>query len=327
MDINARQLGALDFNYLDQSETYQYNVDQLARVKSCQPMMNKLSAFVTSWETAMQAFDVAYRKATTALQTKTVKSIDGERDSLYTGFTGTVSNAKKSPVAAQREAAEQLEEPINRYGVETSGEYEQQTMRTEQLCDELLTNFQSQLTTLGLTAWVEALRAKNQEFQAAINARTNDQAGYVPSELAQLRRQMITAYRNFVKMLNAVLLYEGDTEYATVVDQLNAEVRHYKQIIARKGGSTSSSTNQGGGNANENQNENGSNENENDNENGGGGTGDNNGGTGDNPGGTGTITPSGGDNNGGDNGGSGDNGDDNGDDNGGSNGGSGMDQN
>ncbi len=246
MDINARQLGALDFNYLDQSETFQYCTDQLARAKSSQAIMAKLPDFVTPWETALQTFDVAYRKMTTAQQTKTVSNLDKERDSLYTGFTGTVTNAKKSPIAAQAAAAEQVEEAVKRYGADASGEYEQQTMRTEQLCSDLLANYQSQLTTLGLTAWVEALQAKNQEFQTAMNARTNDQAGYVPSELSQLRLQLIAAYRNFVKMLNVVLIYEGDTAYATVVDQMNAEVRHYKQIIARKGGTVSSSTDNGG---------------------------------------------------------------------------------
>ena len=262
MDINARQLGALDFNFLDQSETYQYIADQLARVKGCQPMMNKLSVYVTSWEAAMQTFDVAY----------------------------------------------------------ASGEYEQQTMRTEQLCNDLLTNFQSQLTALNLTAWVEALRAKNQEFQAAMNARTNDQADYVPSELTQLRRQMIAAYRNFVKMLNVVLLYEGDAEYATVVDQLNAEVRHYKQIIARKGGTTSATTNTGGTGSSTNTggtNENGGTQQGGSTDNPSTGSGDTGSGT-EQGGGTGTLTPTdpGTDNpstgSGGDNGGSSDNGGDNG---------------
>ena len=86
---------------------------------------------------------------------------------------------------------------------------------------------------------MEALQAKNEEFNAAMTARTNSQAGYVKSELGQLRQQLITAYRNFVKMLNVVLIYEGDTAYADAVDQMNAEVRHYKQIIARKGGKVS----------------------------------------------------------------------------------------
>ena len=261
MDINARQLENLDFNYLDQSETYQYNENQLARAKSCAAIMAKLQGFVTPWEQAKQLFDDRYRKMTTAGQTKTNEALDSERDTLTTGFKGSVSNARKSPIAGQAQAAEVVFEVIERYDIKTDGEYEQQTMRTEQMCTDLLTNYQSQLAALGLTAWVEALQAKNQEFNAAMTARTNAQAGYVRSELTQLRQMLITAYRNFVKMLNAVLLYEGDTEYATAVDQMNAEVRHYKQIIARKrgGGSTggTSDVNQGGGtNQNDNQNEN-----------------------------------------------------------------------
>ena len=277
MDINARQLDALDFNYLDQSETYQYNENQLLRAKGCAAIVAKLQEFITPWEQAKQRFDECYRKMTTAGQTKTNEMLDGERDTLTTGFGGTVRNAKKSPIPGQAEAAAVLEEVINRYDIKTDGEYEQQTMRTGQMCTDLLTNYQAQLTTLGLTAWVEALQAKNEEFNAAMTARTNSQAGYVKSELGQLRQQLITAYRNFVKMLNVVLIYEGDTAYADAVDQMNAEVRHYKQIIARKGGKVSAGS-EGTGTGT------GTGSNENDNPStGGSGQGEG--------GGTGTITP------------------------------------
>ncbi len=247
MDLNARQLEGLDFNYLDQSETYQYNENQLQRAKGSAAIVAKLQEFITPWEQAKQRFDDCYRQMSTTGQTKTNEMLDSERDSLTTGFKGSVSNARKSPIAAQAQAAEEVYEVVERYNINTSGEYEQQTMRTDQMCTDLLTNYQTQLTTLGLTAWVEALQAKNQEFNAAMIARTNAQAGYVHGELSLLRQQLIAAYRNFVKMLNAVLLYEGDTAYATVVDQMNAEIRHYKQIIARKrgGGSSSGTTNSG----------------------------------------------------------------------------------
>ena len=251
MDINARQIDALDFNYLDQQDTYQYSIDQLARVKSNQAIMAKLSAEVTAWENATVAFNEAYRKVSTAQQTKAVEKLDGERDSLYNGFTGTVSNALKSPIPGQQEAAEGLMEPIKRYKVNSGGEYQSQTMRTDQLCTDLLENFATQLATLNLTAWVEALQAKNQEFNEAMFARTNAQAGYIPAELTQLRQQMIVGYRKFVKLMNVVLIYEGDTAYAETIDQLNAEVLHYKRIIARKSPSSSSQSGQGGGSSQE----------------------------------------------------------------------------
>ena len=241
MDINARQIDYLEFNYLDQSETYQYSVDQLSRVKANAALMAKLGNEVGAWETATQNFDAAYRKVTTAGQTKTLGTIDNERDTIYSGLVGTVSNATKSPIAAQKSAATELQEPIKRYDVNTGGEYQQETMRVDQFCQDLLANYASQLTTLGLTAWVEALQAKNLEFQEAMRARTDDQAGYVKSELTQLRLQMVSAYRVFRKLANVILIYEGDSAYATIIDQLNAEVRHYRQIVARKGGPSSSS--------------------------------------------------------------------------------------
>ncbi|MBR5393558.1 MAG: hypothetical protein IK144_00580 [Bacteroidaceae bacterium] len=249
MDINARQIGYLEFNYLDQSETYQYSVDQLSRVKACAPLMAKLGNEVGVWETATQTFDTAYRKSSTEAQTKTLKTIDDERDSLYSGLVGTINNATKSPIAAQATAATDLLEPIKRYDVKTGGEYQQETMRIDQFCQDLLANYTSQLTTLGLTEWTQALQAKNLEFQEAMRARTDDQAGFVKSELSQLRQQMIAAFNAFRKLANVIFIYEGDTAYATTIDQMNAEVRHYKQIIARKGGGSSSSSSGSGGTA------------------------------------------------------------------------------
>ena len=246
MDINARQIDALDFNYLDQQETYHYFSDQLVRAKSNQAILTIMSEQLTAWENSIQVFNEAYRRVSTTTQTKLVEKLDGERDSLQTGLQGMVNNALKSPIAAQSQAAEELTEPLKRYRVNVSGEYQSQTMRTDQLCTDLLTNFASQLATLNLTAWVEALQAKNQEFNEAMFARTNAQAGYVPSELTLLRQQMIAEYRKFVKLMNVVLIYEGDTAYAETIDQINAEVRHYKQIIARKSPSTSSQGSQGG---------------------------------------------------------------------------------
>ena len=168
MDLNAKQLDNLDFSYLDQSEVYQYNENQLVRAKGNAAIVAKLQEFITPWEQAKQRFDDRYRQMTTAGQTKTNETLDNERDKLTTGFNGTVSNAKKSPLPGQAEAAEVLEEVIKRYDIKTEGEYEQQTMKTSQMCTDLLTNYQAQLTTLGLTAWVEALQAKNEEFNAAM---------------------------------------------------------------------------------------------------------------------------------------------------------------
>ena len=48
------------------------------------------------------------------------------------------------------------------------------------------------------------------------------------------------AYRDLVKLINAAAIMEipADLDYSIAIDRLNAEVEHYKQIIARKGSSS-----------------------------------------------------------------------------------------
>lgn len=247
MDINARQIEPLDYNYLEMDKTLQYSKDQLDRVKANAALMAKLGNEVNDWENATDAFDEANKRPSTANATKALETLDKERDSYYTGFAGTVSNALKSPNQAHREAAEQLMEPIKRYKVNSGSEYQQQTSRITQLCQDLLANFTTQLATLGLTEWVLALQAKNVEFNVAMTTRTNDQAGHIKNELKLLRENIIKAYRKFVKLANVVFIYEGDEAYATTIDQLNAEVKHYKDIIARKTGKGSAAGGSGSG--------------------------------------------------------------------------------
>jgi hypothetical protein len=125
-----------------------------------------------------------------------------------------------------------------------------------------------------------------------MNERTADQAGLQKGIVRDTRLACEAAYRNVVKLINALSIveYPADMDYNTPIDLLNAEIEHYRLILARKGvstgsgGNSGSSTNSGTG-SNENQGENqnqetgGSNENQNENQNQGTG------------GGTGTVTP------------------------------------
>ena len=45
------------------------------------------------------------------------------------------------------------------------------------------------------------------------------------------------AYRNVVKLINALAICEvpAGFNYTTVIDLMNAEIEHYRQILARKG--------------------------------------------------------------------------------------------
>lgn len=236
MNANARQLGLLAFKHLTQAQVYQYMEDQLKRTVAEEAVMEKAQPYVTAWNTAKANFDEAYRRQTTKGQTAVLEDLDKERDPMYSGLHQSILQALKSPIEAQRTAAEQLAEPFDRYKVQTTAEYDEETMRIGQLCQELMgsARLTKALQTLGLKEWAEALQAKNQEFQKALNDRTDAQADYVLGELTELKNALIEAYYNFRMVINAVSIYEGDEAYADYLDRMNAEVQRYKQIIERK---------------------------------------------------------------------------------------------
>ena len=142
------------------------------------------------------------------------------------------------------------------------------------------------------------LKAKNEAFLAKMNERTEEQSGMQKGIVRDTRLQAEAAYRDVVKLINAMAICEvpAGLDFNAPIDRLNAEIEHYKQIIARKGGGSGSSSNQNN-QSNQNNSENSWNS-ENSSDNNGGESGDNGGG----------LPPSGGGETGGDDNGGDDNG-------------------
>ena len=90
------------------------------------------------------------------------------------------------------------------------------------------------------------LKAKNEAFLAKMNERTEEQSGMQKGIVRDTRLQAEAAYRDVVKLINAMAICEvpAGLDFNAPIDRLNAEIEHYKQIIARKGGGSGSSSNQ-----------------------------------------------------------------------------------
>jgi hypothetical protein len=103
---------------------------------------------------------------------------------------------------------------------------------------------QAALATTGLDDWFVDLKQKNEDFLAKMNERTDAQAGQQKGVVREARLACEAAYRNVVKLVNALSIVEvpAGLDYAPVIDRLNAEIEHYRQILARKGVTTGTSS-------------------------------------------------------------------------------------
>ena len=302
INLNAKQIASLDYTRLDNA-TLLSAVDLMSQhVQHSEVARQKLGTIADVFVGATTAYDVAYNPSQKALLTDVLKNLDDNRDKAQTAWHENILAGQRSPNEQKAMIARQLVQLYKDYKLEAADEYMKQTMNISQMIQAIEgnANIMAALPTMGLDDYLTDLKQKNEAFAAKMAERTAGTVGREKGVVAAARAEVEKRLRDLIRATNVVSIYEGDGGLDTFIDTMNAEIEHFKDILARKGVSTGSSSNSGTTNS------------------GNSGTTE--------PGGTGTITPGTGGSNENDNenenGGTG-----SGDDNGGGNGGSGMDQN
>ena len=279
MNVNAKQLTTFDYTRMDITTALGFFGQMQTKFESNGTLTAAMGNVWTDYTSARQAYDFAYAQARKWEQTEDIDNLDKLRDNALSAFLNALKAMLASPNAAKAQAAKLLTFIRDKYSLNNSDEYMKQTTMTTQFIQEVESNTDAMaaLTTTGLDDWFTDLKQKNEAFLAKMNERTEAQAGLQKGIVREKRLLCEAAYRNVVKLVNAMAICEvpAGLDFTTPINLLNAEIEHYRQILARKGISTGSNSGGDGGTGT------GSNENQNENEN--PGTGGNTGGGGTTP--------------------------------------------
>jgi hypothetical protein len=262
MNINAKQLTIFDIHKMDITTALGFFGQMQTKFESNGTLTAAMGNVWTDYTSARQAYDFAYAQARKWEQTEDIFNLDKLRDNAQSAFLNALKAMLASPNAAKAQAAKLLTFIRDKYSLDNSDEYMKQTTMTAQFIQEVESNADAMaaLTTTGLDDWFTDLKQKNADFLAKMNERTEAQAGLEKGIVREKRLLCEAAYRNVVKLANAMAICEvpAGFDFTTAFNLLNAEIEHFRQILARKGISTGSNSGGDGGTAsgNENQNEN-----------------------------------------------------------------------
>ena len=248
MNINAKQMTEIATSRMDITTVLGYFGQIKGIVTGNSALVGALGTVWTTFTAAYDAFDEAYAQTRKWAQTEEIEGLDTTRDQALSAFNAALKSMQSSPNAQKQAGAKLLMNIREKYTLNASDEYMKETTAIAQMIQEMEENMQAEqaLTTTGLDDWFQDLKAKNEAFLAKMNERTEAQAGQQKGIVREKRLLAEAAYKNVVKLLNAAAIMEqpADLDYNPVIDRLNAEVEHYRQILARKG--TNTGTNSGG---------------------------------------------------------------------------------
>ena len=187
-----------------------------------------LDASVTSFTTAVEAFDTALKASDTNPATAKATAADDARDAAWRGANNYAAAMCAHPDADLRAIAEQCKAVFDKYGDPTK------LAQTEEsgILHNLLQDLKAlPVAEIDFTAWVEELQYREEQFLAAAAERTEADAARQVGIVKETRTAAEAAYRSLVDTVNALAMINGDANYATFIDHVNAVIDRQKAIL------------------------------------------------------------------------------------------------
>ena len=194
---------------------------------------------------ALDGYDTALKESSSIPSASVASNADGERDLAWRGVNAYAKAMTAHPTEATRTTAIEVKALFDKYGDPTSLSQTEESGVLHNLIQDLQALPAEKRTALALDVWIADLEAKEKTFLAAVQQRTSDQSSRVVGIVKQSRQKADEAYDSLVETVNALVLLEGEADYATFIDHVNVLIDRQKTVLktrstlnAKKAGQT-----------------------------------------------------------------------------------------
>lgn len=192
----------------------------------------------TAFATDFALLTDAVNQSSASEETAQMSALDKERDNLLIFITSTITQMTKSPLAAQRTAAEKLYLPVKPYIGAARLANLQETAAIEGLLVDLdKAGMPEALAAINLTEVVAALKEKNKQYATLTEQRANAKADDPVESAKKIRLRMDEEYDEMSTYAFAQSVVKPTQETAAFINRLNALVDEtnalYNQRIAQ----------------------------------------------------------------------------------------------
>ena len=192
----------------------------------------------TAFDSDFKLLTDAVNQSSASEETAQMSALDKERDDLLIFITSTITQMTKSPLAAQRTAAEKLYLPVKPYIGAARLANLQETAAIEGLLVDLdKAGMPEALAAINLTEVVAALKEKNKQYATLTEQRANAKADDPVESAKKIRLRMDEEYDEMSTYAFAQSVVKPTQETAAFISRLNALVDEtnalYNQRIAQ----------------------------------------------------------------------------------------------
>ena len=226
-----KEINDINIQRMNNGAHFTFVSNILTRAEADTTVKAKASEFVSNFKAAVAAEDEALKISQKSLLTDDIAKADSDRDALYAGYKKAVEGFLAIPVEDMSQAAKVLSQHIKDYKINTADQLDKETGLLVNFISDLENKYSSQVSTLGLAAFVTNMKEANERVRTLTLQRTNEKMGVTVGALKTARTASDNAYRALVKMVNALALVFGEKDYTAFIDYVNTEITHFKREV------------------------------------------------------------------------------------------------
>ena len=226
-----KEIQSLPLTTMNNGAHFMFVSNMAERAEKDTAVAEKCKAQVAALRSAVKAEDENLQISAKSLTTDKIAEADRLRDQLYAGYKKAVGGYANFPVEDMAVAAKVLQQHIKDYKIDVQAQLDKETGLLVNFVQDLEGKFAEQVKALSLTAFVEKLKAANEEVRALTGQRTDERSAKTAGALKAARVASDEAYRLLVLHVNAHALIEGDADYTAFIDYANTEITHFRQEV------------------------------------------------------------------------------------------------
>jgi hypothetical protein len=180
--------------------------------------------FLTLYGDADTALEVIRKSMETALMDKA----DQKRDHTFRGFIDAVKSALNHFDPEKQKAANELVILLEHFGNLAEKAPNEETASIYNFLQELRGAYAPKVATLGLADWITELDANNQAYEELVKKRNVEVTSRTNLRMVEVRKKTQDVYRSIIERIEALIVVNGESQYADFVIELNGYIKRYK---------------------------------------------------------------------------------------------------
>lgn len=225
--------------YLHNDEHDQLHVDFENLIVTETPEKLGITVQYPIYKQAREAEKLALQAEIGSLHTKSITEADGFRDQLDKGLWLFVESQLYHFDTEIQEKAGRVWRILQQYGNIRKQSYNAESSNMSNRNEELRTKYEEDLVALGNgqgKEWLLKQDEANAQFTAHFGERADEISARISGNTLDARLMVDNAFSEITTRINALVVVNGEANYASFIDKTNYYINYHKETLAARKG-------------------------------------------------------------------------------------------